>query len=95
MANSRDKGKKMIGFWATEAEKKALQAEAKRRGYSNLAEFLRAIASGSIKVILLAALASWFLMGDPLPGAWLVVQAIGTAAYYAGIVALEVVAAIV
>lgn len=45
--------------------------------------------------ILLASLLSWLLTGDPIPGAMLAFQAIGTAAYYAGVVALEVVAAIV
>lgn len=43
MPNQRDKNKKLVGFFATEAEKKALQKAAKQHGYSSLADFLRAL----------------------------------------------------
>lgn len=50
MPNQRDKNKKLVGFFATEAEKKALQKAAKQHGYSSVADFLRAIAEGAVKV---------------------------------------------
>jgi hypothetical protein len=75
-----------VAKWVTE--------EAKRRGVKD-SSLVNELLKKLMLLILLAALASYLLTGDPLPGAWLVVQAIGTAAYYAGMVALEVVAAIV
>lgn len=67
MANQRDKNKKMIGFWVTPEEKKALQQEAKKRGYANLAEFLRAVASGKIKpaAFIVAIASAWLAAGCP------------------------------
>jgi len=53
MANQRDKSKRQIGFYATPEEKKAIEAIAKARGMS-VAELLRGIATGTIKVGLLA-----------------------------------------
>lgn len=82
MANQRKKDKKLLGFWATEAEKKALQEEAARRGYSNLAEFLRAIAKGVVKLITLLGVIYWLLGEDPVEGVFLGLEIAGTAAYY-------------
>ncbi len=67
MANQRDKSKKMIGFWVTPDEKQALQEEAKRRGYANLADFLRAVAKGEIKPspVILALASAWLAAGCP------------------------------
>lgn len=53
MANQREKSKRQVGFYATPEEKKAIEALAKARGIS-VSELLRAIATGSIKVSLLA-----------------------------------------
>jgi hypothetical protein len=50
MPSQRDKSKKLVGFFATEEEKKALKKAAKHHGFSTLADFLRAIAEGSVKV---------------------------------------------
>lgn len=50
MPNQRDKSKKLVGLFATESEKKALQKAAKQHGFANLADFLRAVASGTVKV---------------------------------------------
>lgn len=50
MPNQRDKSKKLVGFFATEKEKAALQKAAKQHGYASLADFLRAVASGAVKV---------------------------------------------
>lgn len=49
MANQRDKSKKLLGFYASPEEKKAIEAIAKARGIS-VAELLRGIALGTIKV---------------------------------------------
>ena len=50
MPSQRDPNKKLVGFFATDEEKAALQKAAKANGYNNLAAFLRAIATGTIKV---------------------------------------------
>lgn len=50
MPGGRDKNKKMLGFWATPEEKIALQKAAKKAGFKDLGEFLRAIAEGAVKV---------------------------------------------
>lgn len=52
MANQRDKSKKLIGFYTNPEEKKAIEAVAKARGIS-VAELLRGIANGTIKLSLL------------------------------------------
>lgn len=53
MANQRDKSKKLVGFYASPEEKSAIEAIAKERGIS-VAELLRRIALGTLKVGLLA-----------------------------------------
>ncbi len=79
MPNQRDKNKKLVGFFATEEEKKALKKAAKQHGYASLADFLRAIAEGAVKVsphikaIALAAMGTqaggagclWFILAIP------------------------------
>ena len=49
MANQRDKSKKLLGFYASPEEKKALEAIAKAHGIS-VAELLRRIAKGTMTV---------------------------------------------
>lgn len=63
MANQRDKSKKLIGFYANPDEKKAIEAVAKARGIS-VAELLRGIATGVIKLGLFA-LVSYHLARTP------------------------------
>lgn len=53
MANQRKKDKKLVGFYASPEEKKKIEALAKARGMS-LADLLRAIATGTLVVKLLA-----------------------------------------
>lgn len=64
MANQREKTKKLVGFYANPEEKKALEAVAKQRGIS-VAELLRGIATGTIKVGLIA-FALFHLWRSPL-----------------------------
>jgi hypothetical protein len=63
MASQREKSKKLLGFYATPEEKKALQDIAKARGIS-VAELLRRIANGTMTVGLLA-LSLCHLMRSP------------------------------
>ena len=56
MPSQRDKDKKLIGFYASPAEKKALEKLAKARGIT-VAQLLREIAAGTIKLGCLAAIA--------------------------------------
>lgn len=56
MANQRDKSKKLVGFYASPEEKKALAKIAKARGIS-VSELLRQLATGTIKLSILALLA--------------------------------------
>ena len=56
MPNQRDKSKKLVGFYATPDEQKALKAIAKKRGIS-LSELLRQLAAGALKLLALAFLA--------------------------------------
>lgn len=67
MANQRDKDKKLIGFYATTAERAAIKEEAKKRGYSSVAEFLRAVAKGEIKpaAFIIGLAAAWMVAGQP------------------------------
>lgn len=50
MANQRSPKKKLVGYFATEPEKRALKALAKHHGCSGVAELLRGIATGKIKL---------------------------------------------
>lgn len=50
MANQRDKSKKLVGFYATPEEKKALEKLAKQHGIT-LSELLRRLATGTLKAI--------------------------------------------
>lgn len=54
MPSQRDKDKKLIGFYASPAEKKALEKLAKAREIT-VAQLLREIAAGAIKLGCLAA----------------------------------------
>ncbi len=54
MANQRDKSKKLVGFYATPEEKKALEKLAKQHGIT-LSELLRRLATGTLKAIGIAA----------------------------------------
>ncbi len=56
MANLRDKSKKLVGFYASPEEKKALEKLAKQRGIS-VSELLRQLAAGTIKIGLFMFLA--------------------------------------
>lgn len=81
----------MIGFWVTDAEKAALQKEAKKRGYSNLAEFLRAIAKGVVKIGIISFIFRWLALGsDPATAAVGGLSDAGTVAYYLGYAAFFV-----
>lgn len=51
MPNKRDKNKKLVGFWATAAEKKALEKLAKKKGLT-VAELLRSILKGELVLAL-------------------------------------------
>ncbi len=79
MANQRDKDKVKVQTWVSKKDKAALEKVIKAKGYSTLADYLAAVANGSVKIILLASILSWLLTGDPTPGAMLAVQCIGTA----------------
>lgn len=57
MPNKRDKDKKLVGFWATAEEKKALEKLAKKKGVT-VAELLRSILKGSL--LFSAAALLWF-----------------------------------
>jgi len=65
MPNQRDKSKKLIGFYATPEEKKALIEAAKKRGIT-LSELLRQLATGTLK-LLTAALLLWWLSSHASP----------------------------
>ena len=54
MPNKRDKSKKMVGFYASPEEKKALEELAKLHKIS-LSELLRRLATGALKAIGFAA----------------------------------------
>lgn len=70
MANQRDPKKKLVGYFATEEEKAALKKLAKERGYKSVADLLRAIANGTIKVSLLIAICFAVLHAFRAPTDW-------------------------
>jgi hypothetical protein len=50
MPNQRKQGKKKIGAWVDDAEKAQLDAELKKHGCKNLAELLRAVREGRVRI---------------------------------------------
>lgn len=50
MPNQRAQGKKQKGVWLTDAEEAELMREIRKSGCKNIAEFLRKIRTGEIKV---------------------------------------------
>lgn len=61
MTNKRDPNKIRVQTWVTKEDKRALEKIAKDKGYSNLAEFLSAIAAGTVKLMLLVGVGRWML----------------------------------
>lgn len=50
MPNQRDKSKKLVTLWVTEDEKQQLKEASKRYGFESVTEFIKAVASGTVKV---------------------------------------------
>jgi hypothetical protein len=50
MPNQRKPGKKKIGVWVTDEEQSQINAELKKHGMKNVAELLKAIREGRVKV---------------------------------------------
>lgn len=50
MLNQRKDGKKKIGAWVTDEEKDMLDREIKKHGLKNVAELLRAVREGTVKI---------------------------------------------
>lgn len=65
MPNKRDPNKIRVQTWVTKEDKRALEKIAKDKGYSNLAEFLSAIAAGTVKLMLLVGVGRWMLGATP------------------------------
>lgn len=49
MSNQRDPNKKKVNMWMTDEEKAQLAAAAKKHGFSNVTEFVKAVARGAVK----------------------------------------------
>lgn len=77
MPNQRKQGKKKIGVWVEDEEKAQIDAELKKHGVKNVAELLRAVREGRVKIsphvqaLLLAAMGTqsggclWFILAIP------------------------------
>jgi hypothetical protein len=50
MPNQRKQGKKKIGAWVDDAEKAQLDAQLKKHGFKSLADLLRAVREGRVKI---------------------------------------------
>lgn len=79
MPNQRKPGKKKIGVWVTDEEKVLIDRELKKHGLSNVAELLKAVREGTVKIsphiktLALAAMGAqaggagclWFILAIP------------------------------
>ena len=50
MPNQRSSDKTKVNMWMTEKEKSQLVAQAKRHGFASVTDFIKAVASGVVKV---------------------------------------------
>jgi hypothetical protein len=67
MPNKRDPNKIRVQTWVSKEDKKALEALAKEKGYSNLADFLTAVARGIIKLMLMTSLVRYPMKNSTAP----------------------------
>ena len=67
MANQRDPNKKLVTMWLTKEERLLLKAQAVKYGYTNVTEFVKAVAKGSIKpsAFFVAFAFAWLAAGCP------------------------------
>ena len=50
MPNQRSSDKTKVNMWMTEKEKAALVAQAEKHGFSSVTDFIKAVATGAVKV---------------------------------------------
>jgi uncharacterized protein (DUF1778 family) len=61
MSNQRDPNKKKVNIWMTSEEKAMLLKAAKDHGFTNVTDFVKAVARGAIRVVpaIMALCVAW------------------------------------